>query len=65
MVGGFDGESGHAFAEFFVPEDEKNSKFLKNKDYRFDSDGKWISLDWFTGKSHKKYINDIEVYEDI
>ncbi|MCL7755010.1 transglutaminase-like domain-containing protein [Polaribacter sp. Z022] len=65
MVGGFDGESGHAFAEFLVPVNLSSNKWLFGTDYRTDNSGKWVSLDWFKGKSHDKYTNNIIIYEDI
>ena len=65
MVGGYDGNSGHAFAEFLVPETELNNIYLKGQDYREDYRGKWISLDWFKGKDHSKYNYNIKIFEDI
>jgi hypothetical protein len=65
MVGGFDGDSGHAFAEFLLPEKEANNNYLKGKDYRNDTSGKWVSLDWFKGENHNKYTSNIKIYEDI
>ena len=58
VVGGFNGNSGHAFAEFLV-----NYEIIKKigqvVDYRKDFDGYWISLDWFDGPSHDIYKYDI------
>jgi len=65
MVGGFDGDSGHAFAEFLVPKNELNNKNLYGMDYRTDYNGKWISLDWFKGNDHNKYTHNIKIFEDI
>lgn len=65
MIGGYDGDSGHAFAEFLVPESENNNTILRGIDYRNDYIGKWISLDWFKGKEHKRFTNNIKVYENI
>ena len=65
MVGGFDGKSGHAFAEFLVPNDADKKYLLKGRDYRNDSDGKWISLDWFKGKEHRRFTKNIKVFENI
>jgi len=65
MVGGYDGDSGHAFAEFLLEDKEANNSKLKGKDYRIDSSGKWISLDWFNGSEHENYTKNIKIYEDI
>lgn len=65
MVAGFDGDNGHAFAEFLVPENELNNKNLNGSDYRSDYSGNWVSLDWFNGKDHKRYISNIKLFEDI
>ena len=65
MVGGFDGDSGHAFAEFLVPKNELNNKNLYGMDYRTDYNGKWVSLDWFKGNDHNKYTHNIKIFEDI
>lgn len=65
MIGGYDGNSGHAFAEFLVPKHElKNSK-LNGLDYREDYRGKWVSLDWFKGSNHNRYTKNIKLFEDI
>ncbi|WP_298766714.1 transglutaminase family protein [uncultured Polaribacter sp.] len=65
MVGGYDGDSGHAFAEFLVPKKELSNKLLLGKDYRKDTSGKWISLDWFKGEDHDRFIHNIKIFEDI
>jgi hypothetical protein len=66
MIGAYDNNgSGHAFAEFLVPKKLLSSPLLYGKDYRSDYRGKWMSLDWFKGGEHKKYINDIHVFEEI
>jgi hypothetical protein len=65
MVGGFYGDSGHAFAEFLVPVNQSSNKGLSGADYRTDNSGKWVSLDWFKGKDHTNYIHNISVYENI
>lgn len=65
MVGGFDGDSGHAFAEFLVPDDELANDLLNGSDFRKDSLGIWISLDWFKGKDHTRFTKNITIYEDI
>jgi hypothetical protein len=65
MVAGFKGDKGHAFAEFLLPSEERSNVNLRGSDYRRDSSGKWISLDWFEGKDHEEYTNSIKVYEDI
>ncbi len=65
VIGGYkDDGPGHAFAEFFVSDEHKHDKFfslLKGKDYRVDHQGRWVSLDWFKGKEHKKYKNNIQI----
>lgn len=65
MVGGYDNGSGHAFAEFLLPSNQSNNPSLRGNDYRTDSNGKWVSLDWFSGSEHNKYTHDIKVFEDI
>jgi hypothetical protein len=65
MVGGFDGDYGHAFAEFLVPENEMKNKLLYGADYRTDASGKWISLDWFKGDDHDRFTHNIKIFEDI
>jgi hypothetical protein len=65
MVGGFSGSGGHAFAEFLLSDKLKNEIDLNGVDYRTDSKGKWISLDWFNGDDHSKYLHDIKIYENI
>ncbi|WP_321299263.1 transglutaminase-like domain-containing protein [Marinifilum fragile] len=64
MVGGYSGSQGHAFAEFLLPENEKRNPNLRNCDYRTDNDGVWVSMDWFTGQDHNKYIRDIRIIEE-
>jgi len=65
MVGGYDENSGHAFAEFLIPNEELSNQLLFNSDSRTDYSGKWLSLDWFKGKDHNRYTHNIKVYEDI
>jgi|TARA_B110000114_G_scaffold160901_1_gene177855 hypothetical protein len=65
MVGGFDGNTGHAFAEFLLPINESRNELLHDTDYRTDASGKWISLDWFKGSDHNKYTQNIKIYENI
>jgi transglutaminase/protease-like cytokinesis protein 3 len=64
MVGGFSNNQGHAFAEFLLPDNEKRNRNLRGCDYRNDSDGIWVSLDWFKGRDHNKYARDIRVIEE-
>lgn len=68
MVGGFSGKSGHAFAEFLLP--KKDNKLrdklnANNIDYRKDFRGVWVSLDWFKGTDHNRYLENFKVYDDI
>jgi len=66
MVGAFDSDgNGHAFAEFFLPAIIEKKSLSIGKDYRTDSEGKWISLDWFKGSMHEQYKNNLEVFDDI
>ncbi|MBG7613172.1 transglutaminase domain-containing protein [Polaribacter sp. BAL334] len=65
MIGGFDDESGHAFAEFLLPEEELSNELLNGLDFRKDSLGIWVSLDWFKGENHKKFTKNIIIYENI
>ena len=65
MVGGYDGDSGHAFAEFLVPKNVYNNVNLKGADYRSDYSGKWVSLDWFRGRDHDRYTHNIKIFENI
>lgn len=62
VIGAYNGNgSGHAFAEFLVPEIDPNNPLLGGKDYRADYQGKWFSLDWFTGADHWEYKNDVRI----
>ncbi|KJF44276.1 hypothetical protein LH29_01805 [Draconibacterium sediminis] len=61
VVGGYDGDSGHAFAEFFLPDNRENRRFAENFDNRKDYSGIWISLDWFKGTDHNRYVRDIQI----
>lgn len=63
MVGGFDNGDGHAFAEFLDSKNELSTRQLKNLDHRIDSMGTWVSLDWFKGVDHERFINDIKILE--
>lgn len=65
MVGGFDGEYGHAFAEFLIPNTESSNPQLNGLDYRKDYKGIWISLDWFKGSEHNRFTEDIYLFENI
>lgn len=65
VVGGFVGNDGHAFAEFLLPNEERNNDLLKGRDYREDYRGIWVSLDWFNGSDHNRYLNNFKVFEDI
>lgn len=65
MIGGYNNGDGHAFAEFLIPSNLYSENQLNNLDYRKDDDGIWVSLDWFKGKEHKKYTNDILIFDDI
>ncbi len=65
MVAGYNGDGGHAFAEFLLPNVDINNYNLKGTDIRTDYAGKWVSLDWFTGQDHSTYLNNIQLFEDI
>ncbi|WP_299681142.1 transglutaminase-like domain-containing protein [uncultured Dokdonia sp.] len=66
IVAAFDDNgNGHAFSEILVPENDFSNPLLNSKDYRVDDQGKWISLDWFKGKSHYKYKNNLKIFDDI
>ncbi|MCH4552206.1 transglutaminase-like domain-containing protein [Aestuariibaculum lutulentum] len=65
MVGGFDGTSGHAFAEFLIPYEELTNPLIKTIDLRKDYRGFWGSLDWFSGYEHNRYTEDIRLFDDI
>ena len=60
VVGGFNGNEGHAFAEFLVNKEMAN-KLSSISDYRETYDGCWVSLDWFDGYEHNVYTNDIRI----
>jgi hypothetical protein len=65
IIGGFSSSnSGHAFAEFNLPQNESNNTHLRGCDYRTDEDGKWVSLDWFKGSDHNQYLKDIRMIEE-
>jgi hypothetical protein len=61
VIGGYYGGGGHAFAEFYLPEGEINKRLVQNYDSRIDYNGEWISLDWFKGSDHNRYIHDIKI----
>ena len=63
MVGGFSGDSGHAFAEFLLPKQYKLK--TNNIDYRKDYRGVWVSLDWFKGYDHNKYLENFKIFDNI
>ena len=63
MVGGFSGGSGHAFAEFLLPKQYKLK--TNNIDYRKDYRGVWVSLDWFKGYDHNKYLENFKIFDNI
>tara|TARA_B110000090_G_scaffold164517_1_gene182069 strand:+ start:416 stop:1168 length:753 start_codon:yes stop_codon:yes gene_type:complete len=63
MVGGFSGNSGHAFAEFLLPKQYKLKTY--NIDYRKDYRGVWVSLDWFKGYDHNKYLEYFKIFDNI
>lgn len=63
VVGGYNGDSGHAFAEFKVSE-EIAEKMDRSIDIRKDIDTYWVSLDWFNGRDHNKYLDDIKILID-
>ena len=63
MVGGFSGNSGHAFAEFLLPKQYKLK--TNNIDYRKDYRGVWVSLDWFKGYDHNKYLENFKIFDNI
>ena len=66
VVGAFDNKgNGHAFAEFFISKDFDSKLLLRGQDCRIDSNGKWVSLDWFKGASHNKYKNNLNVFDGI
>jgi len=65
MVGGYDNNEGHAFAEFLVPEKYLSKVNLFELDYRKDYKGLWISLDWFKGTDHNRFTTDIKIFDDI
>ena len=66
MVGGYNQGEGHAFAEFlFEDKDIPLTKLKELVDFREDHIGTWISLDWFKGAEHDRFIHDIRVYNDI
>ena len=68
VVGGFSGNSGHAFAEFLLTNKyNKLTDELKtnNIDYRRDFRGVWVSLDWFKGVDHNKYLKNFKIYDNI
>jgi hypothetical protein len=53
--------SGHAFAEFLVDGIDSSNPLLRGKDYRTDYQGKWVSLDWFTGSDHREYKVNVQI----
>lgn len=66
VVGGFDGDSGHAFAEFQIEKGDMNSAYLNDFDYRIVSDGSyWVSLDWFSGNEHTRFTRNTKVLYGI
>ncbi|QZE15275.1 transglutaminase family protein [Halosquirtibacter laminarini] len=60
VVGGYSHGSGHAFAEFLSPRNYSFNSLVLDEAYS-DSEGLWISLDWFSGKDHNDYNNNRDV----
>jgi tRNA A37 methylthiotransferase MiaB len=65
MVAGFDGESGHAFAEFLAPVNDLKNNRLQGVAYRTDTSGIWLRLDWFKDEKQNKYTYNMKIFEDI
>ena len=65
VVGGCDGDSGHAFAEFEIKKTDLKSRYLKGFDFRILSGAYWISLDWFSGKEHNRFTHNTEILNGI
>lgn len=62
VIGGYSGDSGHAFAEFLIDQDMMNNKYLRESDIRQDNLGRmWVSLDWFRGNEHRKFTINTKV----
>jgi len=55
----------HAWAEFEVPSDFKNSYLLDNYDKRYDNGNTWVSLDWGKGDWHNKFTEDMQILTDM
>lgn len=65
MVAAFHEDSGHAFAEFSIPSRDYNNSLLESRDIRKYNDDYWVSLDWFEGKDHNKYNENVTVFDEI
>lgn len=65
VVGGFDGDSGHAFAEFEINKRDLKSRYLNGFDYRSMNGSYWVSLDWFKGSEHNRFTNNTEILNGI
>ena len=64
VIAGFTKKGGHAWAEFLVTNKVAKNSILNLRDYRVDEKGIWVSLDWFNGKNHNKYTNNIRIYSE-
>jgi hypothetical protein len=65
VVAGYDDELGHAFAEFQIDENDFDNIYLKGYDYRISDNAIWVSLDWFRGKDHSRFIRNTQVLYGI
>jgi hypothetical protein len=65
MVGGTYRGGGHAWAEFKLEREEENNPNLTSMYIYSYQDGLWVSLDWFKGIEHNRYMKDIEIFDGI
>ena len=61
----YDASAGHGWSEFLLPNNLRSSPLLNKQDLVKDSQGSWVSLDWFFGKEHFKYSDNLKIYDDL
>ncbi len=61
----YDAKSGHGWSEFLLPGKNIDKALLAGQDFVKDSDGVWVSLDWFKGNEHFEYSENLKIYTDL
>ena len=61
----YDVKSGHGWSEFLLPSKNEDKSLLTRQDLVKDSDGVWVSLDWFKGNEHFEYSENLKIYNNL